>query len=68
VLNELLDAAEGQATTHDGEWGRANLEACCAIIESSSRGSEIRLDVAKAAPVSVPAAIKDHFEKYWQCP
>jgi phthalate 4,5-cis-dihydrodiol dehydrogenase len=68
VLNELLEAADGHATTHGGAWGRANLETCRAILASSSQGAEVRLAVAEAEPLPVPAAVRNHFETYWQCP
>jgi phthalate 4,5-cis-dihydrodiol dehydrogenase len=44
LLDELAGAVlDGRRPLHDGRWGKANLEACAAIIESSARRQEIRL-------------------------
>jgi phthalate 4,5-cis-dihydrodiol dehydrogenase len=44
VVDELYDAAIlGKAPLHSGEWGLATLEACLAILESSSSGREVPL-------------------------
>ncbi|HUN96017.1 MAG TPA: Gfo/Idh/MocA family oxidoreductase, partial [Bradyrhizobium sp.] len=41
VLDEFVDAIEGQRTTHDGNWGRANLELCLSILSSSDTCRQI---------------------------
>lgn len=41
LLRELATALSGQATIHDGHWGLANLEVCCAILESAERGAPV---------------------------
>ena len=44
VLDELCDAVLlGKPGTHDGEWGRATLEVCLAMLRSSQDSSEIEL-------------------------
>jgi phthalate 4,5-cis-dihydrodiol dehydrogenase len=44
VIDELWDAVcEGRAPLHDGEWGRATLEACLALGESAREGRDIVL-------------------------
>lgn len=68
LLDELIEAARGIATTHNGEWGKANLELCCAIVESSSRDVEVKLKPSQVNAVSIPPAAKTHFETHWQCP
>ena len=45
VIDELYAAViEGKIPLHDGQWARATLEVCRAIIKSSSSGHEIRLN------------------------
>ena len=44
VFEELYDAVfKGIEPLHNGEWGRANLEICLAIIKSAENGKEIKL-------------------------
>jgi phthalate 4,5-cis-dihydrodiol dehydrogenase len=44
VIDELCDAVAGTGSAvHTGEWGRATLEACLAILQSSREGREIAL-------------------------
>jgi phthalate 4,5-cis-dihydrodiol dehydrogenase len=44
AIDELHDAiVNGRPALHDGRWGRATLEACLAIRESSRQGREISL-------------------------
>lgn len=44
VLDALFDAVtEGRAPVQSGEWGRATLEACLAILHSAREGREIPL-------------------------
>ena len=44
VIDELCDAVAGvRSPVHTGEWGRATLEACLAILQSSREGREIAL-------------------------
>ena len=42
-------AIEDVAPLHDGEWGRATLEACLAMLRSSREGREVRLKLQVAA-------------------
>ena len=45
VVDELCDAAAGtRAAVHTGEWGRATLEACLAILASTRENREIALE------------------------
>ena len=45
VIDELYAAAiGGAAPVHSGEWGRATLEVCLAVIRSATEGREVRLD------------------------
>ena len=45
VIDELCDAIEsGRETLHRGEWGRATLEACLAILRSAREGREVALE------------------------
>ncbi|MEO7498228.1 MAG: Gfo/Idh/MocA family oxidoreductase, partial [Casimicrobiaceae bacterium] len=45
VVDELCDAIGGvRAPVHSGEWGRATLEVCLAILTSSREGREVRLE------------------------
>jgi phthalate 4,5-cis-dihydrodiol dehydrogenase len=45
VVDELCDAADGtRAAVHTGEWGRATLEACLAILTSARENREIALE------------------------
>jgi phthalate 4,5-cis-dihydrodiol dehydrogenase len=44
VIDELYAAVvENVPPSHDGAWGRATLEACLAILQSSREGREVRL-------------------------
>jgi phthalate 4,5-cis-dihydrodiol dehydrogenase len=44
VIDELCDAVTGvRPPLHTGEWGRATLEVCLAILRSSHEGREIAL-------------------------
>jgi phthalate 4,5-cis-dihydrodiol dehydrogenase len=44
VIDELLAAVrEGQAPVHSGEWGKATLEICRAILRSAAEGGEVPL-------------------------
>ena len=50
VIDEWCDAIAGvRAPVHSGEWGRATLEACLAILQSSREGREIALHRQTAA-------------------
>jgi phthalate 4,5-cis-dihydrodiol dehydrogenase len=45
VIDELCDAIDsGRDGLHRGEWGRATLEACLAILRSAREGRDIPLD------------------------
>ncbi|PPR10542.1 MAG: putative 4,5-dihydroxyphthalate dehydrogenase [Alphaproteobacteria bacterium MarineAlpha11_Bin1] len=45
VIDELYAAVnDGVPPIHTGEWGRATLEVCCAIIQSANEGREILLN------------------------
>ena len=44
VIDELYDAVvRGIPPLHSGEWARATLEVCLAILESSRSGRDVRL-------------------------
>jgi phthalate 4,5-cis-dihydrodiol dehydrogenase len=44
VIDEFFAAVvNGQPPLHDGEWSRATLEACLAILASSRAGAEVTL-------------------------
>ena len=44
VIDELYDAVvNGCEPLHDGRWGRATLEACCAILQSAREARDIAL-------------------------
>jgi phthalate 4,5-cis-dihydrodiol dehydrogenase len=44
VIDEFYDAVvDGKPPLHDGEWSRATLEVCLAILESSQSQAEITL-------------------------
>ncbi len=44
VIDELCDAVLlGKRPAHDGEWGRATLEVCVAMLRSAREGAEIAL-------------------------
>jgi len=44
VINELCDAVFfGKRPAHDGEWGRATLEVCIAMLRSAREGAEVAL-------------------------
>jgi phthalate 4,5-cis-dihydrodiol dehydrogenase len=44
VIDELCDAVLlGKPPAHDGEWGRATLEVCAAMLRSAREGAEIAL-------------------------
>ncbi len=46
VIDELCDAALlGKRPAHDGEWGRATLEVCVAMLRSSREGAEVALNL-----------------------
>jgi hypothetical protein len=68
LLDELIEAAQGLPTTHDGVWGKANLELCCAILESSNRDQEVKLTPSPVSAVSISPSAKTHFDTHWQCP
>ena len=68
LLDELIEAAQGLPTTHDGVWGKANLEICCAILESSNRDQEVKLTPSPVSAVSISPSTKAHFDAHWQCP
>ena len=58
VLDEFCDAVAGRrAPIHTGEWARATLEACLAILASSRSGADVELtrQVAVPAPITAPA-------------
>ena len=45
VIDELFTAVfDGVPPLHSGEWGRATLEVCRAVIQSANEGREIRLN------------------------
>jgi phthalate 4,5-cis-dihydrodiol dehydrogenase len=45
VLDELIAAVRGgQAPLHSGEWGRATLAVCLALLESARTGREIAIE------------------------
>jgi phthalate 4,5-cis-dihydrodiol dehydrogenase len=59
VIDELADAVDGvRAPVHTGEWARATLEACLAIIESSRDGTEVGLTRQVALPRRAPARVQ----------
>ena len=44
VLEEWADAVRNdRRPVHDARWGRATLEICSAVMESSAKGAEVRL-------------------------
>jgi phthalate 4,5-cis-dihydrodiol dehydrogenase len=44
VIDELCDAVfSGKRPAHDGEWGRATLEVCVAMLRSAREGVEVAL-------------------------
>jgi phthalate 4,5-cis-dihydrodiol dehydrogenase len=43
VIDELADAVAGIRPVHTGEWGRATLEICLAMLASSREGREVAL-------------------------
>ncbi|PLR86234.1 Gfo/Idh/MocA family protein [Bacillus sp. V33-4] len=44
MIAELYDAvAHGHPPTHDGRWGKANLEVCRAVLESAKKRQEVYL-------------------------
>ena len=56
VIDELADAIDGvRAPVHTGDWARATLEACLAMLESSRRGAEVALTQQVALPARPPA-------------
>jgi phthalate 4,5-cis-dihydrodiol dehydrogenase len=56
VIDELYEAVvTGQPTRHDGRWGKATLEACLAILESSRTQREITLTHQVPWPDPPPA-------------
>lgn len=51
VIDELLDAVAGRRPPlHSGEWAKATLEVCVAILESARTGADVRLDHQVAVP------------------
>jgi phthalate 4,5-cis-dihydrodiol dehydrogenase len=51
VMAEFYDAITGAApATHDGRWGRANLEICAAAIASSAGANDVQLRHQVALP------------------
>jgi phthalate 4,5-cis-dihydrodiol dehydrogenase len=45
VIDEFYDAVRcGIAPLHDGDWGRATMEVCSAMLQSARSGRDIRLD------------------------
>ena len=59
VIDELADAVDGVgAPVHTGEWARATLEACLAILESSRGGTEVGLTRQVALPGRPPARVQ----------
>ena len=59
VLDELVQAiATGQAQLHDGRWGKATLEVCLAMLESSRVRRDVPLHYQCAAnePLSIATA------------
>jgi phthalate 4,5-cis-dihydrodiol dehydrogenase len=56
VIDELYASIVGGAPpVHTGEWGRATLEVCCAVLQSAQGGGEVRL----AHQVAVGDAVGD---------
>jgi phthalate 4,5-cis-dihydrodiol dehydrogenase len=49
VLDELASAIAGRTPLHDGRWGKATLEVCLAMLESSRERREVHL-VHQCAP------------------
>jgi phthalate 4,5-cis-dihydrodiol dehydrogenase len=50
VLDEFAVAIAGRiAPLHDGRWGKATLEVCLAMLESSRERREVRLEHQCAA-------------------
>jgi phthalate 4,5-cis-dihydrodiol dehydrogenase len=50
VIDELCDAVfDARAPLHDGEWGRATLEVCLAMLRSAREGREVTLEHQVAA-------------------
>jgi phthalate 4,5-cis-dihydrodiol dehydrogenase len=41
VFDELADVCAGGRAIHDGEWGRANLEVCLAMLDSSEQNMQL---------------------------
>ena len=61
VLDELADVMGGSLPTHGGEWGKANLELCLAMLESAGKaGQVIPVSNGNQPRISVPKVISDH--------
>ncbi|MGH3666557.1 MAG: Gfo/Idh/MocA family protein [Egibacteraceae bacterium] len=57
LLDELAAAVlDGRPPLHDGRWGKANLEVCGAIVESSGRRQEVRLQHQVPVPLEAGEA------------
>lgn len=55
VIDELYDAVvHDRAPLHSGEWGRATVEVCLAILASAREGA----DIALAQQVALPASLE----------
>jgi phthalate 4,5-cis-dihydrodiol dehydrogenase len=50
VVDDLLRAIEGRPVIRDGRWGKATLEVCLAILQSSRERKEIYLKHQVPAP------------------
>jgi hypothetical protein len=49
---------EGRPTFPDHNWGRATLECCIGMIESSRQRKEIPLEYQSPSPVKMPEPLK----------
>jgi phthalate 4,5-cis-dihydrodiol dehydrogenase len=58
-MREMVAAlSEGRPSFPDHNWGRATLECCIGIIESSRQRREISLEYQSASPVKMPEPLK----------
>ena len=54
LLDEMAQGLAGAPLTHDGDWGRANLEVCVAILAAADSGRQERPDFDH--PVAPPTS------------
>jgi hypothetical protein len=49
-LEDFAAVTENRPVPHDGKWGKATLEVCLAIIQSSRDGREVSLSYQVPSP------------------